>query len=305
MASTDQKASLRLLETAFGEGVTHFDVARSYGYGEAEHVVGKFARPRRSAITITTKFGISPPSRAMATGGVKAVARRIAHLAPGLRPLLRRGAMSLTRGHSFDLKTARASIETSLRALKTDYVDVLLMHEPDVETARSDDMLALLDECQTSGKARFVGIAAERPVAEELAQGGDAFPVMQFPDSIVTPPPSAPPPETTTVIHSPIRPGLEQIGELFDHSPSEPALWAARLDGRADPARLAELLLAAALVRNREGCVLFASRDPARIRANARLAREIDDHIPEVKVFQALVSERLWPVVDERAVAHG
>src|SRR5918997_1826870 len=40
MARTSRAESVRLLEEAFDAGVTHFDVARSYGYGEAESQAG-------------------------------------------------------------------------------------------------------------------------------------------------------------------------------------------------------------------------------------------------------------------------
>src|SRR3954447_9867374 len=58
--SLDRSSSLRLLETAFDAGITHFDVARSYGYYEAEPVLGEMIIARRDQVTMS-KAGILPP----------------------------------------------------------------------------------------------------------------------------------------------------------------------------------------------------------------------------------------------------
>ena len=42
MARLGRRESVRLLEVAHDSGITHFDTARSYGYGEAESAVGDF-----------------------------------------------------------------------------------------------------------------------------------------------------------------------------------------------------------------------------------------------------------------------
>src|SRR5262245_26368239 len=51
----------RLLATAVEEGITHFDTAPMYGYGDAEGLLGSFLAPRREELTVTTKIGIPPP----------------------------------------------------------------------------------------------------------------------------------------------------------------------------------------------------------------------------------------------------
>ena len=45
MARLGRRESVRLLEVAYDSGITHFDTARSYGYGEAESAVGEFLVP--------------------------------------------------------------------------------------------------------------------------------------------------------------------------------------------------------------------------------------------------------------------
>jgi aryl-alcohol dehydrogenase-like predicted oxidoreductase len=52
-----------MLERAFALGITHFDVARAYGFGRAEGILGKFLRGRRDQVTVATKLGLQPPRR--------------------------------------------------------------------------------------------------------------------------------------------------------------------------------------------------------------------------------------------------
>lgn len=59
-SSRSRLESLRLLEKAFEQGITHFDVARLYSAGEAEGVVGEFARGRRDRVVLVSKVGILP-----------------------------------------------------------------------------------------------------------------------------------------------------------------------------------------------------------------------------------------------------
>jgi aryl-alcohol dehydrogenase-like predicted oxidoreductase len=47
-----------VLAAAFASGVTHFDTAPLYGFGESERALGLFLRGRRDKVTLTTKFGL-------------------------------------------------------------------------------------------------------------------------------------------------------------------------------------------------------------------------------------------------------
>src|SRR5438045_1975491 len=53
-----REEALRVLETAYEEGITHYDVARVYGLGWAEGILGEFLKNKRDHVTVTTKFGL-------------------------------------------------------------------------------------------------------------------------------------------------------------------------------------------------------------------------------------------------------
>ena len=54
------RQSLRAMGCAWDAGITLFDTARSYGFGDAEAVLGEFLRGKRDKAVIATKFGITP-----------------------------------------------------------------------------------------------------------------------------------------------------------------------------------------------------------------------------------------------------
>ena len=87
MAVDGGRERLHLLECAFDSGIRHFDTAPYYGYGEAERVLGEFLFEKRDQVTVTTKFGIQPPSLAR-NRFVNQMARKILRLAPSLRARL-------------------------------------------------------------------------------------------------------------------------------------------------------------------------------------------------------------------------
>jgi aryl-alcohol dehydrogenase-like predicted oxidoreductase len=254
MGQTGRTQALRLLSIAFDAGITHFDVARSYGYGEAEGVLGRFLSGRRDAVTVTTKVGILPPRRRL-LGPAKLVGRGLASLSPRLRGGLRRQAGRMVEHGRFGADESRASFEQSLRELRTDHVDVLLLHEARAGDV-TDELREFLDTCVTSGKARAVGIASPRDDARVLWRNEpDRFSVVQIPDTAVEPqlPDELLPSAATIVTHSVLKDAL-------------PALTA---HADLDPALLPRLLLAAALRRNPHGVVLMSTRDDGHLRDNA------------------------------------
>ena len=65
-AGAGLKRSEAIIKAALEGGITHFDVAPSYGLGSAEDAVGILLG--NTAVTITTKVGIPRPKNARSLG---------------------------------------------------------------------------------------------------------------------------------------------------------------------------------------------------------------------------------------------
>lgn len=170
MGRVGRSDSLRAMGAAWEAGVNVFDVARSYGYGEAEGLLGEFLRGRRSEAVIATKFGISPDGRSWKSA-IKPVVRHGLRLFPRARPLVRRLAGGERTAAEFTVPLLRASLEESLRQLVTDYVDVLFLHGPPASVMAHDDLMAELAQAVTAGKVRVAGVSGEPDVVRHAAQG--------------------------------------------------------------------------------------------------------------------------------------
>jgi len=165
MGRVGRKDSLRAMHAAWDAGVTLFDTARSYGYGEAEGLLGEFLVGRREQAVVVTKFGILPKPMTAWKRFAKPVVRGVLRVAPEIRDLVRQGIVGeMSAGH-FDVATLRSSLAQSLRQLRTEYVDVLLVHEAPEDVYRRDDLMAELAKVVAEGKARRAGIASTAKVA--------------------------------------------------------------------------------------------------------------------------------------------
>jgi predicted aldo/keto reductase-like oxidoreductase len=71
-------------------------------------------------------------------------------------------------------------IDTSLKTLGTDYLDIWHLHGRDTPDAIPDDALHAMQECKKSGKARFLGVSCHDPngIVDYLIETG-TFDVMQ------------------------------------------------------------------------------------------------------------------------------
>jgi aryl-alcohol dehydrogenase-like predicted oxidoreductase len=171
LGSVDANTSRRALSQALDAGITHFDLARSYGYGQAERFVGRHLKGLRDSVTITTKFGIAASPLATALIPIKPFVRRLrasrtnrACSAPNAaetdeKQSGRRVPDILLRRLPITVKTMRKSLEKSLRALGSDYVDIFLVHETHAPVVRSEEILAEAAKLVTEGKIRGFGIS--------------------------------------------------------------------------------------------------------------------------------------------------
>lgn len=177
-----RRESLAALAAAYDAGITFFDTARSYGYGACEGLLGEFFHgARRDTAVLCTKFGILPANPGW-KNKIKPLARAVLSVAPGLRGAVRKHAASQFNPGQFSLETLRSSFETSLRELKTEYVDMLLMHNPPLESAQQQDLLEAMQRLVDAGKVRMAGVSADGEVIGAILSGhSPVFKTAQFP----------------------------------------------------------------------------------------------------------------------------
>jgi aryl-alcohol dehydrogenase-like predicted oxidoreductase len=125
----EDSEAVKAIHRALDRGVNCVDTAPAYGGGHSEEVVARALENRRRDIILVTKCGVKPPP-------------------PGqLGPLRDASRANILR-----------EIDLSLKRLRTDWVDVLLVHWPDAATP-IDETMRGLEEVVTSGRVRFVGVS--------------------------------------------------------------------------------------------------------------------------------------------------
>ena len=158
-----RKDSLIGLNAAYDAGITLYDTARSYGYGQSEQVVGEFLQGRRQSVVLCTKFGILPAAKGGWKQQLKPLARTALKLFPGLRKAVQKQVGDQFVTGQFTLDVLKSSFETSLSELKTDYVDILLLHAAPASVLEQDDLMAALERLVESGKVRMAGFSGDHP----------------------------------------------------------------------------------------------------------------------------------------------
>ncbi|MGR3370342.1 MAG: aldo/keto reductase [Sagittula sp.] len=150
-ADTSPEHVRNKIAACLDQGITTLDQADIYGGYMAEEILGGALTPDlRKEVEIVTKCDIVAP-----------VGRHAGH---------RVKHYDTTRKH------IRSSVDASLKLMRTDHIDLLLIHRPDplmdhVETG------AALDELIDSGKVRAVGVSNFRPWDWELLQSGMTTPL--------------------------------------------------------------------------------------------------------------------------------
>jgi D-threo-aldose 1-dehydrogenase len=174
MRSPSRKERMAVLGSAVDNGITHFDVARIYGLGQAEAELGKFFHTvKRDAVTIATKFGIDTVGAARRLGRFQAPARALLQKAPALRRAVKRHDEAFETARSYDAAVAARSLDESLAALDVDYVDILFVHAPRPgDTVAADELRQFFERARQQGKIRAWGVSQDAGLEVNFA---DAF----------------------------------------------------------------------------------------------------------------------------------
>jgi aryl-alcohol dehydrogenase-like predicted oxidoreductase len=121
---TDEPTARRMVDICMDRGINFFDTANSYNQGQSETVLGSVLKGRRDKVVLASKVGTPTGDPADAS------------------PLSKKSVLQ--------------NIDTTLRRLQTDYLDLYYMHLPDYQ-APIEETLAALDEVVRAGKVRWLG----------------------------------------------------------------------------------------------------------------------------------------------------
>lgn len=129
------KNPVKVIETAYENGINFFDHADIYGAGQCETVFAEALAQtsiRREDIYLQSKCAIRP-------------------------------------GIAFDFSKEHIikSVEGSLQRLQTDYLDTMLLHRPDT-LMEPEEVAEAFYELEKSGKVRYFGVSNQNPMQVEL-----------------------------------------------------------------------------------------------------------------------------------------
>src|SRR5262245_34525180 len=154
-SGTSGPEAAHLIDMAVERGIRFFDTANIYGQGDSERILARALRNHRPRVTIVTKAGQYFPAWMQVAKPFKRA------LVPWIRRSLTvHGLVSATRTaklpQNFSHSSLCSSVESSLRRLNTDYVDILLLHSPSPEVIAAGDAMHSLERIRYSGKTRKI-----------------------------------------------------------------------------------------------------------------------------------------------------
>lgn len=131
---TDDDLSRSCLRMALEKGVNFFDTADLYGDGRAEELLGEVFANVRDQVIITTKGGTLPHT-------------------------------TFNMPQDFSRNHMEKALTASLKRLRTDYVDIYLLHSPELEDLRgNEELFRILEEFKSRGLIRHFGLSARSPM---------------------------------------------------------------------------------------------------------------------------------------------
>lgn len=213
-------------------GFSHVDTAPLYAFGGSETVIGALKPSVADKITVTTKVCLYPP------GGANQSRNQML-----LRKALGKGFARFSAPEASNcVRKARKSLENSLKRLKREVIDILLIHEPQESLVLTDEWLSWI---ATEKRVRFFGVCGEMSALSRFMNKYPAMPqIIQSPDCI----------------------GNEEFPNFCGFQPQITyGYFSSGLPQRPDT------IMKTALCRNESGAVIVASRSSKKIREMTRI----------------------------------
>lgn len=123
--ATDKEEAIKLIRTAYEQGITFFDTAEAYG-ADNEKLLGEALAPFRKEVVIATKFGFKEGDS--------------------------------SKGQDSRPERIRAVAEKSLQYLKTDVIDLFYQHRVDMNVP-IEDVAGTIQDLIKEGKVKHFGLS--------------------------------------------------------------------------------------------------------------------------------------------------
>lgn len=146
----------RMLNAVLDTGINFLDTSPDYGVSEER--IGRFIGHRRHEYVLATKCGCDYTQR----------------------------DNHLELAHHWELDVVRRNLETSLRRLRTDYIDILQFHGGDAETLQRTGLIDLHCQFREQQRIRFLGSSSSLPDLPGLIALG-VYDTFQIPYSCLAP----------------------------------------------------------------------------------------------------------------------
>ena len=144
----DIDEAVRAVHMAIDHGITLFDTAEVYGPFTSEELLARGLGERRKDVVVVTKVGF------------------VFHEDPSVR------GNDAIIGRDASAAHITAHTEGCLKRLETDYIDLMLIHWPDLKTPH-DETMAALEAMKAAGKIRHYGVSNyDVPMMEECQKHG-------------------------------------------------------------------------------------------------------------------------------------
>ena len=133
---TDDNVSRKALKRAYEKGVNFYDTSPLYGYGHSENLIGSTLKEVRHDIVISSKVGF----------------------------------VNFKGEQNFSPEYIRSSLDSSLKRLQTDYIDIFQLHDPPISFLNEDPrIIETLESLKKEGKIRILGVSTKSPEESLIA----------------------------------------------------------------------------------------------------------------------------------------